>query len=107
MKMKFRKSVVLSPDQKALLIIEGKELVVSSEILAQGFEIPHKNILELVRKYDAQFVAMRQFPFQTRIEKGKRGVPVSFCTINEQQSIFLVSPIGKSPVSQVFGEVSR
>ncbi len=51
---------------KELVRIDGREPVVSSEVLAKGFEVTHQAVLKLIEKYSERFQTLRTFGFQIR-----------------------------------------
>ncbi|MFZ2957688.1 MAG: hypothetical protein WA705_12430 [Candidatus Ozemobacteraceae bacterium] len=95
-------------EEKALLIIEGKELLVSSFSLAEGFESTHKNILALIRKYEPHFQSKKTFAFKKRKSEGRE---FAYCLLNEEQAKCrlesFAEAIGKSPVTLALAEVQK
>lgn len=77
-----------------MLQVIGGEPVVSTEILAEGFGLAHKNILALVRKYQIEFSEFGTLTFETRRSKG---APVTFSLLTEEQAAFLITLLRASP----------
>lgn len=77
-----------------LVTIQKNEPVVSTEDLAAGFEIPHRNILILVGKYEKEFSEFGTIAFEMRKSGGKS---VRFCYLNEEHSAFLITLLRASP----------
>ena len=73
---------------KELVRIDGREPVVSSEVLAKGFEVTHQAVLKLIEKYSERFQTLRTFGFQIRKSGGR---DVRFVLFNEEQTAFLGS----------------
>lgn len=68
----------------------GSDLVVSSEQIALGAGVQHKNVLELIEKHRARVVRFGSLAFETRPLPGG-GNPVRVALLNEQQSTLLMS----------------
>lgn len=63
--------------------IDG-EARASTEVIASGVGIQHKNVMELVRRYGAQLERFGKVAFETR--PNKRGTPTAFAMLNEAQA---------------------
>lgn len=85
----------------SLVKVEKGEPVVSSEILGEGFEIPHRNILDLIKKYEEAFSRMGTLAVQLRKSGGKS---VRFFLLNEKQSAFLGTLFRNKPKTVAFKE---
>lgn len=83
-----------------LVIIENNNPVVSSLILAEGFQITHKALIRLIRKYEPIFQKRRAFEFSKRESSGGR--QEIFCKLDEDQTIFLITLLRNSEVSVPF-----
>lgn len=68
----------------------GTDLVVSSEQIALGAGVQHKNVLELIEKHRARVARFGSLAFETRPLPGG-GNPVRVALLNEQQSTLLMS----------------
>lgn len=68
----------------------GSDLVVSSEQIALGAGVQHKNVLELIEKHRARVARFGSLAFETRPLPGG-GNPVRVALLNEQQSTLLMS----------------
>lgn len=90
------------PTQKQLTKSKGKlvslvnvdnELRVDSRILAEKLNNHHKNVMELLLKYEQQFKRFGQLPFETELGERRHGGgnPTRFALLNEDQSYFLLS----------------
>lgn len=76
-------SIVFARDGQALT---------TSEAIAQGVGIQHKNILAVLRNYQADFETFGVFAFETRKPKSALGGrPETFALLNEQQATLLVT----------------
>lgn len=63
--------------------IDG-EARASTEVIARGVGLQHKNVMELVRRYEAQLGRFGKVAFQTRLNR--RGTPTAFALLNEAQA---------------------
>lgn len=82
-----------------LVTIINKEPVVSTEALSSGFEIPHRNILFLIKKYEPQFSKLGTLATLSRKSGGKS---VRFFMLNEKQSSFLGTLLKNSEITISF-----
>lgn len=64
-------------------------LVVTSETIAQGAGVQHKNVLELIEKHRARVERFGQVAFETRA--GYNNAQVRVALLNEQQSTLIMS----------------
>lgn len=71
----------------------------SSEIIAKGVGIQHKNMLGLIRRYVIDFEQFGPLAFQTRLAKTPQGGgrPVEFAMLNEHQATLLLTFMRNSP----------
>lgn len=80
--------------------LENNELVISTIDIASGLEVEHASVFKMVKKFDSELQSIRGFrisnPKTPSSEKGGR--PVSFCFLNEEQSIFLVTLMKNSKI---------
>lgn len=75
----------------ALVLVAAKgEPRVDSRVLAAGLGNKHRNVVELVERYLAQFRRLGIVPFQTEKFDG-RGRPERFALLNEDQAYFLLT----------------
>lgn len=63
-------------------------LVVTSETIAQGAGVQHKNVLEMIAKHEARIKRFGTLAFETR-KSG--GAPTRVALLNEQQSTLIMS----------------
>ena len=68
------------------------ELRASSEAIAQGFKLQHKNVLELVRRHLLRLEVFGKVAFETRLNR--RGSATETALLNEQQASLLIAMIG-------------
>jgi phage regulator Rha-like protein len=78
-----------------LVILEKKEPVTTTLIVADGMKVKHEAILKLVRKYEPRFQSMKTFGFKSQKSGGR---PTSFCYLDEEQTTFLISLMKNSDV---------
>ena len=74
--------------------IEG-EARASTEVIAAGVEVQHKNVLALVHKHRRDFERFGKVAFQTRLNR--RGSPTEFAMLNEHQAGLLIAFMRNSP----------
>lgn len=67
---------------------EDGELRASTEAIARGYGVQHKNVLALFEKYAEKFATLGTFAFETR---RTAGTPVRFVLLNQPQSMFLLT----------------
>ena len=75
----------------SLITIENNEPLASTLIIAKGFEVDHKSVLQLVKKYETRLKAHCITTFHGRLLKNKKGRATEYFLLNESQTIFLVS----------------
>lgn len=78
--------------------IDG-EPVASSEVIAHGLGLQHKNVLAMIRRYLPDFESFGLVPFQMRPKKaGVRGSSdVEYAMLNEQQATLLIALCRNNP----------
>ncbi|RQP98063.1 Rha family transcriptional regulator [Burkholderia stagnalis] len=67
----------------------------SSEIIANGVEVQHKNVLELLRRHFGSFEEFGKVTFQTRLNR--RGSATEFAMLNEQTTPLLLAVMRNTP----------
>lgn len=70
-----------------MIAIENNEPVVSTLVLAEGFGVQHRAILQTIRKYESHFSDIGIIDVCASINK--RGKQSPFYNLNEEQSAFL------------------
>lgn len=83
-----------------LVLLHHNEPMTTSETLADGVQLQHKNVLALVRKHLADMLDWGEVAFQTRLNP--QGSPTEFAYLNEGQSLFLLTLMKNSPVVVAF-----
>lgn len=73
-----------------LVFARNGQALTTSEIVAQGVGIQHKNLLALIRKYQPDFEEFGTPAFETRGSEGTADYQV-FAILNEQQATLLVT----------------
>lgn len=68
----------------------GRVLVVTSETIAQGAGVQHKNVLEMIAKHSDQIKRFGPIAFETRPLPGG-GNPIRVALLSEQQSTLVMS----------------
>lgn len=81
-----------------VLAVEGEPRA-SSEVIARGVGVQHKNMLAMIRKYQGDLSEFGLVAFQTRARcSGKHGGgDVEFAMLNEQQATLLLAFMRNSP----------
>ena len=82
--------MILLNNKSALItpLLKFGELRIDSRWIAEGLGIQHKNILELIENYKADFEEFGTFAFETRKSGGR---PERFVFLNEDQSYLLLT----------------
>lgn len=78
-----------------LVTIENKEPVVSTEVLAKGFEVEHRAIMALVKKYLSEFEESEKVSFGVR--PSDKNQSLKFALLTEEQAAFLGTLLRNSP----------
>lgn len=73
-----------------LVFLRDGQAVTTSEAIASGVSIQHKNLLSILRTYQSDFEAFGTVAFETRGSNGSAGYQV-FAVLNEQQATLLVT----------------
>jgi len=87
--------------EKIVKLID-RDLVVDSRMLAEGFEVEHRAVKQLLRKHEEAFTRAGLVAFQ--MSRTKNGREESFCYLNERQSILLVTLMRNSDIVVAFKE---
>jgi len=85
--------------------LENNEPVISTLDIAEGLKQDHRSVFRLVAKYKKELEEIRFFAILNRKIKSKkeaRGRKTSYCFLNEEQSIFLVTLMRNSPKVVIF-----
>lgn len=69
----------------------------SSEVIARGVAIQHKNLLAMIRKYGGDLSEFGRIAFQTRNPARQGGRPTEVAMLNEQQATLLLAFMRNSP----------
>lgn len=72
-------------------------LTTTSEIIACGVGIQHKNVLETIRKNQADFEEFGQLAFKTRVA-GQSPNPTKYAVLNREQAMFAMTLFRNTPV---------
>ena len=72
-----------------VMLMEDGELRASTETIAKGVKVHHKNALALVFKHRVHIEVFGEIAFQTRLNQ--RGKATEYALLNEQQSALLIS----------------
>lgn len=81
-----------------LVILENNIPITTSKIIADGVGNKHKNVVELIQRHEERIKKFRGIlPFETeKTKSGKRGRPLQFYILNEEQTTFLISLMDNS-----------
>lgn len=74
---------------------DGDQLFTTSEIIADRAEVQHKNVLELIGRYDSDLQEFGSLAFETRPLPGG-GIPFRYVKLNEQQSTLILTYLRNS-----------
>lgn len=85
-----------------IVSLHHNEPMTTSLAIADGVELQHKNVLELIRKYENELMEFGPLAFETRkgaaLPQGGYGKSTEFAYLNEQQSTLLVTFMRNSPI---------
>lgn len=74
-----------------LVFLRDGQAVTTSEAIASGVSVQHKNLLSILRNYQSDFETFGIFAFETRKLTDGRGRPETYAILNEQQATLLVT----------------
>lgn len=81
-----------------IIKLENNEPVVSTFEIADGLAQSHTTVFKLVRKFKTNLESIRGFDILNAKTKSKKGGrPVSYCYLNEEQAVFLITLMRNSP----------
>lgn len=83
-----------------LVLLHYNQPMTTSETLAEGVQLQHKNAVALIRKHVSDLTEWGEVAFQTRLNP--QGSPTEFAWLNEGQSLFLLTLMKNSPVVVAF-----
>jgi hypothetical protein len=84
-----------SKNLPALVKIVDEVPVVSTLDMWGPLEVEHNALLKMIKKYENEFQEIRTFGFKIQKSGGR---PTTFCHLDEEQSIFLITLLKNSPV---------
>lgn len=85
--------------QSAIVVEHYGELMTTSQAVADGVQIQHKNVLALIRKYIEDLNSFGRVAFETRPMETSGGTQwIDVAWLNEQQATFLLTLMRNSPV---------
>lgn len=87
----------LTPVKTRLVEEHAGVLTTTSEIIAHGVGIQHKNVLETIRKNQAVFEEFGQLAFKTRVA-GQSPNPTKYAVLNREQAMFAMTLFRNTPV---------
>lgn len=86
-----------------LVLMHHNEPMTTSEAIAEGVDLAHKTVIQLVRKYVEDLQAFGPLAFEMRVGRpGRGGEATEFAYLNEGQSMFLMTLMRNSPVVVAF-----
>lgn len=83
-----------------LVLMHHNEPMTTSEAIAEGVDLAHKTVIQLVRKYVADLSGWGEVAFQMRLNP--QGSSTEFAYLNEGQSMFLMTLMRNSPIVVAF-----
>lgn len=94
-------AVMSTPILPVILDLDG-ELRTTSEAIAAGVGVQHKNVLDLTRRYQEQLMRLGRLAFETRkgaaLPQGGFAKSTEVAFLDEQQATFLISLMRNTPV---------
>ena len=86
-----------------LIVIQNNTILTSSEIIAEGVGNQHKNVIELVRKYQSDLEEFGGVAFETRPFETNGGVQErEIALLNEQQATLLLTYMQNTAIVREF-----
>jgi phage regulator Rha-like protein len=88
----------------ALRLVEtrGQHAWTTSEIVAEGCGIQHKNLMAMVRRYTEEFSELGPLAFETRkgkaLPQGGQAKATEYAVLNEDQATFAITLFRNTPV---------
>ncbi len=79
-----------------LVWMHHNEPMTTSEAIAEGTGVQHKNVLELVRKFTSELLELGEVAFQTRLNP--QGSPTEVVFLNEPQATLLLTFMRNSEI---------
>lgn len=83
-----------------LVLLHHNEPMTTSEAIAEGVDLAHKTVIQLVRKYVSDLSEWGEVAFQMRLNH--QGSPTEFAYLNEGQSMFLMTLMRNSTLVVAF-----
>lgn len=73
----------------------------SSEVIARGVNVQHKNVMALVKRYHVRLEQFGPLAFQTRVKRadGRGGQLTEYVMLNETQASAILTLMRNSPTS--------
>lgn len=85
-----------------IVTLHHNEPMTTSLAIAEGVEMDHKSVIQLLRKHVDRLAKFGEVAFQMRLNP--QGSPTEFVFLNEQQSTFLVTLMRNTPIVLDFKE---
>lgn len=82
-----------------LVTVESGEPRTTTLAIAEGMEVQHKNVLELVRNYVNDLKEFGTIAFETRKSGGR---PTEIATLNEQQATLIMTYMKNTEIARAF-----
>lgn len=91
--------------ENPVAIFDGNP-VTTTLILAEGTDVQHKNVINLVRKYAEDLEEFGPLAFQTRmgekLPQGGYGKATEFACLNEPQATLIMTYMSNTPIVRAF-----
>lgn len=92
-----------NPESKDLVTVINGQPFTTTMIIAEGVGNQHKNVLSMVRQYQADLERYGQLAFETRVVSSHgAGQPTEFAHLNERQATLLLSYMRNTDVIRAF-----
>ena len=87
-----------------LVTVNNGSLVTTTLTIAEGLEVQHKNILELVRTHQADLEEFGRVAFQTRVVDLPQGgnYPLTVAELNERQATLIMTYSKNTEIARTF-----
>lgn len=79
----------MQTNHQIVQIASDGEARASTEAIATGYELQHKNVLSLLKRYTTQMRGFGEVAFETRLNS--QGSPTEYALLNERQTMLLLT----------------
>jgi phage antirepressor YoqD-like protein len=97
-------SALADPVSRNIVFLQGSEAVTTSLAIAEGTQVEHRAVIQLVRAYQADLEEFGPLAFQMRVVKRPQGggTEMEFAHLNEQQATLIMTYMKNSDIVRSF-----